>query len=246
MIDHRCVPDLLHGLYFLGRVIRVLYLKGGFDFEGVERARSGRDAFLRDHLRGARALPAKSGRAVEIGGFERPGFAHRQWWSNAAAVIGRIPPDAVGYQIPGKIEGLIAGVGIAELRNPGADLGSRDVGHGIGDGRFDVASNVVPKLVGPMVAGLRIFHALGATRRFASRRGCRGWRLVGRRLGRQGTRRGEQADGREESATQQHGTSLVPWHGAANRERLPQDEAPKMPEPKIERKYFVIFSRSLS
>jgi hypothetical protein len=27
---------------------------------------------------------------------------------------------------------------------------------------------------------------------------------------------------------------------------LPQDEAPKMPEPKIERKYFVIFSRSLS
>src|SRR5260370_11577178 len=108
MIDHRCVPDLLHGLYFLGRVIRVLYLKGGFDFEGVERARSGRDAFLRDHLRGARALPAKSGRAVEIGGFERPGFAHRQRWSNAAAVIGRIPPDAVGHQIPGKIEGLPA------------------------------------------------------------------------------------------------------------------------------------------
>jgi hypothetical protein len=26
----------------------------------------------------------------------------------------------------------------------------------------------------------------------------------------------------------------------------PQDEAPKMPEPKIERKHFVIFSRSLS
>ena len=39
-------------------------------FDGGERARPGGDAFLRDHLRRARALPANTGRTVEVTGFE--------------------------------------------------------------------------------------------------------------------------------------------------------------------------------
>jgi hypothetical protein len=54
------------------------------------------------------------------------------------------------------IEGLIAGVGIAEQCNPDADLGVRDVSHGSGNRRFDVTADVVAKLVGPVVTGLRI------------------------------------------------------------------------------------------
>ena len=54
MIDRRRVPGLLHGLNFLGGVVRVLDLDGGFDLEGVERAGSGRDGFLRGYNDGFR------------------------------------------------------------------------------------------------------------------------------------------------------------------------------------------------
>src|SRR5882762_5573130 len=67
VIDQRRVPGLLHGLEFLGGVVGVLYLRGNFEFEGVECARSRRDAFLRHDLGRARALPAYAGRTVEIG-----------------------------------------------------------------------------------------------------------------------------------------------------------------------------------
>lgn len=48
MINHRRVPDLKHRLVLLGRVVGILKLKGCFDFERIEGARSGGYAFLRD------------------------------------------------------------------------------------------------------------------------------------------------------------------------------------------------------
>jgi hypothetical protein len=110
---------------FLVGFIRVLYLKGGFDLEGVERARSGRDAFLCDHLRRAGALPANSGSAVEVGAFERSGLAHSKRRPNAGTVVGCKAPDTAVRRVLGTVKRQIARTGIAENGEPDIDFRRR-------------------------------------------------------------------------------------------------------------------------
>src|SRR5579871_1149282 len=160
VINRWRVPGYRCDLVLHRRVVDVGSRKGGFNLERIKRAGFGGDAFLSDNPGNPRSSPDSAARAVDVVGPHGPGLADGERELNSAAIVRRVSPGTRLDDVPRTIINRETILVVAGANLPGsyADLARRNLRNSVLPGRGDLSCYLVVGLVGPVIAGMRLFH----------------------------------------------------------------------------------------